>query len=177
MEMSGSVRPAVEVIWQALDVGVPPEIIGGHYAFTIDDTDMELRLAPDGRGIELAGRLGQLGAHPLQAAAQLRRLLVLGLGLASVNRAALVFPAGADRAALEAMAVGDLRDVGAPVVWVVTALDMSQRKDPLRAVQDVMQWRHFARPVLGEDVPPATQDFGPERRRAEVEQDYYIFQP
>ncbi len=56
--MSGSVRPAVEAIWQAMGVGVPPEAIGDRYAFTIDDTDLELRLARDGRGIEL-------GAHPM----------------------------------------------------------------------------------------------------------------
>ena len=49
--MAGSVRPAVEAIWIALGVGVPPEEIGARYGFTLDDTEMELNLARDGRGI------------------------------------------------------------------------------------------------------------------------------
>lgn len=177
MDISGSVRPAVEIIWQALDVGVPPEFIGGRYAFTIDDTDMELRLSLDGRGIELAGRLGHLGGHPLQAAAQLRRLLMLGLALASVNRAALSFPAGADRTALEAMALGEMDKAASPELWVITSLDMTQPRDALRALQDVMQWRHFARPLLGEDIPASAPGFRPEAQQSMSEHDYYIFQP
>lgn len=178
--MSGSVRPAVEAIWQVLGVAAPPETIGERYAFTVDDIEMELRLARDGRGIELTGRLGRLAPHPMQATDQMRRLLRLGLGLAAVNRAALVLPAGAERPALEAMARGDLAQAGPPDIWAVTALDSDLHRDAPRALQDLAQWRRFARPILGETVPPdVDDDRGPSRRgpAAEAERGYFIFQP
>jgi hypothetical protein len=180
--MTGTVRPAVEAIWQVLGVGVPPEAIGSRHSFVVDDIEMELRLARDGRGIELTGRLGRLGAHPQQAADQQRRLLRLGLGLAMVNRAAPVMPAGAERPALEAMARGDLDQAGPPDICAVTALDQDLRRDAPRALQDLAQWRHFARPILGETIPPdAGDDDLPSRPRrsasSDAERGYFIFQP
>lgn len=178
--MAGSVRPAVEAIWIALGVGVPPEEIGARYGFTLDDTEMELNLARDGRGIELSARLGRLGLHPLQAADQMRKLLRLGLGLAASNRAALVLPVGAERPALESMARGDLAAAGPPEVRVITALGADIRQDAVRAVQDVAQWRRLARPILGEPEPADDDDgfAGPRgRREAEAERGYFIFQP
>lgn len=178
--MAGSVRPAVEAIWQVLGVGVPPDSIGERYAFTVDDIEMELRLSRDGRGIELAGRMGRLGLHPMQAADQLRRMLRLGLGLAALNRAALVLPAGGDRGALEAMARGDLAQAGPPDIWAVTVLDQDLRRDAPRALQDLAQWRNLARPILGETIPTDPDDGPAPARRGpadEAERGYFIFQP
>lgn len=181
--MAGTVRPAVEAIWQVLGVGVPPEAIGSRHSFVVDDIEMELRLARDGRAIELTGRLGRLGGHPLQATDQLRRMLRVGLALASVNRAALVMPAGAERPALEAMARGDLDQAGPPDIWAVTRLDLQDlRRDAPRALQDIAQWRHFARPILGETIPPdPDDDIGTGRssrgQSSDAERGYFIFQP
>jgi len=176
---AGTVRSAVEAIWTALGVGVPPEVIGARYSFEVEDTAMELRLSADGRGTELWGRIGRLGQHPLQTADQLRRLLRLGLALAASNRAALVLPSGAETAALRAMARGEAPPSGPPDLWAVTVLDSDVARDGPRALQDVVQWRTLARPILGEADPPPDEG-GPRARAApvrDIDRGFVIFQP
>ncbi len=110
----------------------------------------------------------------------MRRLLRLGLGLAAGNRGALVLPAAADRGALEAMARGDLAALGPPEVRVVSALDGTDlRRDALRAVQDLVQWRNLSRAILGEPEPAADDGppAAPARRTTDAERGFFIFQP
>lgn len=148
--MSGSVRPAVEAIWAAMGFAPPPEAIGSRHDFFIDEVPVVLRLARNGRTVELEGLLGTLATDPMRAADQLRRLLRIGLGLAGFNRAGLWLPAGQQGDVMDALARRRPLPDGHPglEVMAVARIGEDVRNDALRAVQDVVQWHHYARPLL-----------------------------
>ncbi len=161
----------------------PPGPLGARHDFTIEDTDLILRLAPDGQAATLEGTLGALTPDPHEATAQLRKLLRLGLGLAGFNRAALVLPDvnGADAAGAAAlMALADRRPDQPPLR--VTAQARIAPGDPRAAVaalEDILQWRSFARDVIPASAEPATAAAHPASPATPPDSgaDFVIFQP
>jgi hypothetical protein len=148
--MSESIRSAVEALFLALDVPPPPGPHGERAEFTVDDIDIILSLAPDGRTTLMEGSLGTLSAEPLSAGAQLHRLLRGGLALAGENRAALTLP--------EAQSLDDILSLGAAAgtagkalrIAAVARISEGDRQDAMRALEDIVQWRRLARDTLGD---------------------------
>jgi hypothetical protein len=174
--MSDSLRFALDAIFVALDVPPPPGPHGERVEFGVEDVDMVLELAPDGRTTLLTGFLGYLSAEPLSAGAQLHRLLRGGLALSGDNRAALTLPEAQtldDIVALGGAADTEGRALRLAAIARVAAGD---RQDAIRALGDILHWRRLARETLGD----APDNSGPERDRRPGPidpSDFVIIQP
>lgn len=174
--MSESIRLAAEAIFVALDVPPPPGPYGERLAFGLENVDIELTLAPDGRTVLMEGSLGQLSTEPLSAGAQLHRLLRAGLAVMGENRAALTLP---DSPGLEDIApMGSAPGTAvAPIRLAAQArIAAGDRQSALRALEDVVQWGRLAADTLG--VPSSD----PSEPRASSEPvpddaDYVIIHP
>lgn len=176
--MSGSVKPAVSAIWVALGMAPPAEAIGDRYDFTLEDVDFTLSVAPNGECYLLQGVLGPLSSQSFEAADQLSRLMRIGLGLASFNRAALMVIGDVDDAMLMAMNDGQLDPDVTPVLGVEARIPVSDPTKSVARVQDVLQWRSFASDILA--IGPSTEDWSPSASSASESSestDYVVFQP
>lgn len=175
--MATSVRPAIEAIWQAMGLAVPPETIGSHYDFIVEDTEIVVRLAPNGQSMVVEAALGELSADPMQAGDQLQRLLRIGLGLSAFNRSTLSLPDGGNTDLLTALATGRPEDRPSLRVQAVAVINDDPNRGPVGALQDVLQWRTYSDQIL--DRPQSRDDFEPTRSASERDDDagFVIFQP
>lgn len=174
--MSESMRSAVEAIFIALDVTPPPGPYGDRQEFGVDDVDMMLSLAPDGRTVLLEGSLGVLSSEPLSAGAQMHRMLRGGLALAGENRAALTLPEA--RTFEQIAPLGGASGTETPAIRIAAVARIAEgdRRDAVRALEDVMQWRRLARDTLGDGAGPSTS--GGDVPMAAIDpSDFVIIQP
>lgn len=154
--MATNVRTAIEAIWHAMDLAVPPETIGPRYEFAVDDTDVVVKLADNGQTVVVEAELGSLSTEPMQAGDQLRRLMRIGLGFAAFNRSTLSVPDGGNPVSLTALVTGRVEDRPKLRVFAVATIDGDPRRQSVSALQDVLQWRTYSDPILerteGRDV-------------------------
>lgn len=175
--MPSDVRLAVEAIWQAMGLAAPPEEIGERFDFSMDDTEVELRLTRDGRSILVEAVLGDLSANPQTAGDQLRRLLRVGLALSAVNRSALSLLGARDTAQLAQRAARQTEGLAPLQVRAVARIDGNPAREAIPALQDVLGWRQFSDPILERVAVPSGRDTPIRRSASDPTADMVIFQP
>lgn len=175
--MPSDVRLAVEAIWQAMGLAAPPEEIGDRFDFSMDDTEVELRLTRDGRSILIEAVLGELSANPQTAGDQLRRLLRVGLGLSAVNRSALSLPGAKDTAQLAQRAARQTEGLAPLQVRAIARIDGNPAREAVPALQDVLDWRRFSDPILERVASVSERDTPARRPVSDPTAGMVIFQP
>lgn len=159
--MTADVRAVLATLYGVLDLGAPPADPAPVEEFELDDTFCRVEASPSGLETLISVPVGALATDPHLAAERLRRLMRLSLGLALVNRAALVCDERPDDARLRALQSPDARTrpLTLRAVAVVTG---SQRAEVVAALQDVLQLRNLARDyVAGDGQPPRPHDPSP----------------
>lgn len=180
--MSVDPRTVVAVLFEALGLGPPPSDLTEPESFEVDDARCTISRAPSGMDVLLTLEIGSLPREPHAAADRLRRLMRSSLGLAVVNRAALVCDNPPDEAALRAM---QSRLDGSPTLTfsAVARIESPRRDEIIRALQDVVQVRnvalqYLARAESGLPDDPALYSASP--RASTKDEDggaFLIFQP
>lgn len=144
-------RKVLEVLFAGLGLGPAPERPADAEEFELDDARCTVARAPSGTEVTLRLTVGALTPDPHAAADRLRRLMRLTLGLAMVNRAALVCADPPDDAQLRGLQ-GGAAGVR-PLRFDAVALIASERRDEIfGALQDVVQLRSLALPHLVADA-------------------------
>lgn len=148
--MAADLRQVLEVLFAGLGLGPAPQHPTDAEEFDIEDARCVVARAPSGTEVKLTLDIGTLTRDPHVAADRLRQLLRLSLGLAMVNRAALVMPETPDDRALRALQAGTAT---APSLrfQAVALINSPVRQDIFRALEDVVQLRTLALPYLTPD--------------------------
>lgn len=177
--MATDLRAVLGTLYAALDLGPAPATPGDVEEIELDDAVCRIERAPSGLEVLISMPAGNLAADPHLAAERLRRVLRLSLGLALVNRAALVCDERPDETRLRALQspTAQTRPLAFRAVAVVSG---SHRAEVVGALQDVLQLRNLARDYLADDTarpspvntPPPGNRAGPDDGTPMI-----IFQP
>lgn len=177
--MAVDLRSVLGTLYGALDLGPAPTDPVDVEEFELDDAPCRIERAPSGLEVLISMHVGTLATDPHLAAERLRRLLRLSLGLALVNRAALVCDERPDDTRLRALQSPDART--RPLAFrAVAVVTSGQRAEVIGALQDVVQLRTLARDYLSDDTRRATAPPGPPRSGRPAPDDgasMIIFQP
>lgn len=167
--MQSPIRGAVEELWQAMGLPVPPDPLPSEMRFEVDDVPLTLGPAPDGLGAQMTAELGALPSDAYGAEDQIRRLLRLSLALSSFNPAVLQIPGLWPQDAAAALLRGE-----GPAHPVCATLRCGARPgEASAALQHLVQWAVYARDVLRPAAAPAP---APQAAPASPA-DYVIIQP
>ena len=153
--MAVDLRYVLDTLFAGLGLGPVPQTLTDAEDFDIDDARCVVARSPSGTEVTLRLDVGTLTRDPPVAAERLRQLHRLTLGLAVVNRAALVLAERPDDSALRALQAGT---AAAPALRLqaVAQIGTASRQAVFRALEDVLQLRNLALPYL----TPALRDGG-----------------
>ncbi len=145
--MAADLRQILDTLFSGLGLGPAPQRPAESEDFDIEDARCVVSRAPSGTEVKLALDIGTLTRDPHVAADRLRQVLRISLGLALVNRAALVLTEAPDDAALRALQAGQ---PAAPILrfQAVALIRSGARQEVFRALQDVVQLRTLVLPYL-----------------------------
>lgn len=179
--MAADLKRVLGVIFAGLGLGPVPADPAEAESFELDGATCTVAWAPSGTEVTVSLEVGQLQQDPHAAADRLRRIMGLTLGLAMVNRAALVVEGLPDEQGLRALQSGR----GHPLLFRAMATVASDRREEVfAALQDVVQLRSLALPhllpvqggVQGFEPPRMARDGGA-TREGDGAGSFVIFQP
>lgn len=164
--MAADLRQVLDTLFSGLGLGPAPQHPAESEEFDIDDARCVVSRAPSGTEVKLVLDVGTLTRDPHVAADRLRQVLRMSLGLALVNRAALVLAELPDDAALRALQGGQ---PSAPVLrfQAVALISTGARQEAFRALQDVVQLRTLVLPYLTPSQRGAEDEISLFPKRAE----------
>lgn len=178
--MATDFRAVLATLYAVLDLGPPPADPAEVEEFELDDAVCRVEPSPSGLEVLISVPVGTLATDPHLAAERLRRLMRLSLGLALVNRAALVCDERPDESRLRALQSPDARTVRPLTFRAVAVIAGNHRAEVVGALQDVLQLRSLAHDYVAEGGPQArTSDPSPRADRPVPEDggSMIIFQP
>ncbi|PLL11179.1 hypothetical protein C0V75_18030 [Tabrizicola sp. TH137] len=159
--MSADLRQVLAVLFNALSLGPPPANPEAAELFEVDDARCTVSRAASGTEVLLTLEIGTLTRDPHAGADRLRRLLRSSLGLALVNRAAIVCDDPPDEAGLRALHSG-MASAPALRFKAVAQIGNNRPAEIIAALQDVIQLRTVALDyLLRDDTPFGTDEAGP----------------